>query len=169
MKKWLGFLTIAALGVSLQTSLAQAPAGAPSGSTGMCNDGSYWTGATKQGACRGHKGVKDWYGSTASAPATPTAATSAGSAAPPPPAPAAAPPAPVTAPAATSAMSRSKYTPPATAAPGGGAGMVWANKNTKVYHCQGDRYYGKTKNGAYMTEADAKAQSYRPDHNKPCQ
>lgn len=29
--------------------------------TGMCKDGTPYTGATKRGACRGHKGVKEWY------------------------------------------------------------------------------------------------------------
>ncbi|HUS07637.1 MAG TPA: hypothetical protein VMZ52_15125, partial [Bryobacteraceae bacterium] len=38
---------------------------------------------------------------------------------------------------------------------GGGAGMVWVNKDTKIFHRNGDRWYGKTKNGAYMPEADA--------------
>lgn len=58
--------------------------------------------------------------------------------------------------------------PLATAAAGGGAGKVWVNSKSNTYHCQSDRYYGKTKEGAYMTEAGAKAKGAHADQGKAC-
>jgi len=46
------------------------------------------------------------------------------------------------------------------------AGMVWVNKETKVYHKEGDRWFGRTKQGAYMTEADAMKGGYRASKEK---
>jgi DNA uptake protein ComE-like DNA-binding protein len=34
-------------------------------------------------------------------------------------------------------------------------GMVWVNLDSKRYHKEGSAWYGKTKNGKYMSEADA--------------
>ncbi len=151
MKTMTRSIALVAAIFALQLCLAQAPAGAPAGSTGLCNDGTYYTGATKKGACRGHKGVKDWYGAETATPAkTPVTAAPSAAAAPAP-----APPTRKT--ANTSAP-----------APGGGAGQVWLNTATNVYHCEGTKWYGKTKAGAYMTEAEAKAKGAHADHGKAC-
>jgi DNA uptake protein ComE-like DNA-binding protein len=40
-------------------------------------------------------------------------------------------------------------------------GMVWANPETKIFHRAGDPWYGKTKRGQWMTEADAIKAGYR--------
>lgn len=40
------------------------------------------------------------------------------------------------------------------------AGMVWVNTESGIYHKPGTRWYGKTKQGKYMTEADAKKAGY---------
>lgn len=133
MKAFVLSMTFVASLLIAVASDAQAPATAPAGTTALCNDGTYYTGASKQGACRGHQGVKDWYGAAAATtPAVP-------------------PRAPAPAPAA-----------------GGGPGQVWVNTSSKVYHCPTDKWYGKTKHGEYMSEADAQAQGFHADHGKPC-
>ena len=68
------------------------------------------------------------------------------------------------APATKAAKSENKM----AAAAGGGDGKVWVNTASKTYHCAGTKYYGKTKAGEYMSEADAKAKGNHPDHKKAC-
>jgi uncharacterized protein DUF3761 len=52
---------------------------------------------------------------------------------------------------------------------GATAVKVWVNKDTQTYHCPSDKWYGKTQNGSYMSETDAKAQGFHADHGNACQ
>ena len=158
----LSVVLVGAIGAA--AAFAAAPPGPPSGTMGLCKDGSYSSSAEKKGACRGHKGVKEWYGEETAPAAKPASER--------------APAPPASSMAATTATTTAKTTSPAVAgrtsgapmepAAGGGAGKVWANTSTKVYHCSGDKFYGTTKHGDYMSESDAKAKGYHADHGKAC-
>ncbi len=141
------------LGLGLLT-VAGAYAQTPASVTATCKDGSSFSGASRSGACRGHGGVGTWGSAPAAATtgmqadATPTKT-------------------PDTAPA-TQTTTTKKSSKTTAQAPGGGTGQVWVNESSKVYHCQGDRYYGKTKAGSYMSETAAKAAGDRPSGGKTC-
>ena len=113
-----------------------------------CKDGTSFSGTSKKGACSGHKGVKTWGDATAMPGADADAKADIK--------------------ANAKAMGQKASAPLATVAAGGGAGKVWVNSKSNTYHCQTDRYYGKTKEGAYMTEAEAKAKGAHADHGKAC-
>ncbi len=69
-------------------------------------------------------------------------------------------PAPAKAAAAAPASDVVAQTPPSK-------GMVWVNTSTKVFHREGDPWYGKTKHGKFMTEADAVAAGNHESKEKP--
>jgi hypothetical protein len=67
----------------------------------------------------------------------------------------------------------SKTTKTVTAAPSDsdiadakGKGLVWVNTSTKVYHKDG-QFYGKTKHGKFMAEADAQKAGFRAAKDSP--
>jgi hypothetical protein len=91
---------------------------------------------------------------------------------------AAAPAAPTPAPAPTQARAAAT---PATGTPSGAGEfatedlakahcpsdtVVWANLQSKIYHFDGSKYYGKTKSGAYICEKDATATGFRAAQNE---
>ena len=80
---------------------------------------------------------------------------------------AAAPAAEVPAAASAKPTAKSEAIPAARAA-GGGAGKVWVNTATNVYHCSNDKWYGTTKKGEYMSEVDAKAKGNHAERGKSC-
>ncbi len=159
MKFWLASALMTT--ASFSAFAASPAAAAEAEQTFVCKDGTSVSAATSKGACKGHKGIDK--AATKGQGAAPAAAATTAAAPAPAPAPAPAAPAKPTV-AATKADNKIATTP----APGGGAGKVWANDSTKVYHCQGDKYYGTTKHGEYMSEADAKAKGMHASHNKAC-
>lgn len=166
MKTMIRLMAVAVGLMFAQMAMAQA---APAGSTGVCRDGTYTTAPSKKGACKGHKGVKTWLAAdTSAAPAKEAKSAKESKSA----KAAAAAPAAASSSAAESAApakssSHAARTDMAQAA-GGGPGMVWVNTASNVYHCPGSKFYGKTKAGKYMSEADAKAAGAHADHNHPC-
>jgi len=74
---------------------------------------------------------------------------------------------PAATPATTPAAKKHKAPEPQTAqAAGGGNGQVWVNSETHVYHKEGSKWYGKTKQGKYMSEADAVKEGDKPAKNE---
>jgi hypothetical protein len=167
MKLRLLFSATALVVLTWQAGTAQVPAGAPSGSTGQCNDSTYANAPSKRGACKGHQGVKVWF-ATAPPKTSPAAATADDIAS-----------GLSTDPdrnvsaielGATAPTPQAKTTTTASprTAPRGGRGLVWLNTSTNVYHCYGTRYYGNTKAGKYVSESDAKAAGAHPDQGDAC-
>jgi hypothetical protein len=48
-----------------------------------------------------------------------------------------------------------------------GPGMVWVDAKKKIYYRQGHAKYGKTKEGAYMSEGDAVNRGFVDPTEKP--
>jgi hypothetical protein len=119
------------------------PVAAPVAYSAQCKDGTAWTGKIKFGACAGHKGVATWGAATTAAAA-------------------------MAAPKPTFMKPGPARTAPPAMPMGSGAGQVWVNTKSKVYHCPSDPYYGKTKSGQYMTESAALAAGAHADHGKAC-
>ena len=88
--------------------------------------------------------------SKASAEATPAAAANAAAA-----------------PSASPSVKKHKAPEPqATQAPGGGKGQVWVNSETHVFHKEGSKWYGRTKQGKYLSEAEAVKEGDKPAKNE---
>jgi hypothetical protein len=152
------------------STAATSTASASGTHTAMCKDGTYYDGASHKGACRGHKGVQEWLDTKPAAASKTAAATSAAAAPTPTPAPT---PAPAAAPSAAPKAAATEHKAPTPASEitqkaGGGPGLVWVNSESKVYHCQGDEWYGKTKQGSYMSESAAKAEGDHAARGKEC-
>ena len=58
--------------------------------------------------------------------------------------------------------------PPQSQTAGNPEAQVWVNTKSRVYHCAGTRWYGTTKQGAYMTQKEAQEKGNRPAYGKAC-
>jgi hypothetical protein len=179
------FSAIAGIGYASMAFAVLPPADAPAGTTAICKDGSYFFGQSKSDACKAHGGVKAWYevpdagaqgtpSDSARAPTSPNPAAAERSIA----EGAIAPPSTSNGPSRASVLaanaSAEAARPPANIeadqdpAPGGGTGLVWASDGSKVYRCEGDKLYGRTAPGKYMSERDAKSKGLQSQSGKAC-
>lgn len=110
---------------------ALAPSAVAATGEGVCQDGTQVSGKKLKEACRDHGGVAKKAAAKKADAKKPSTKKVSGKAA---------------------AKSQ---------AAGGGADKVWANTNSKNYHCPGAKFYGKTRAGTYMSESEAKAQGYK--------
>jgi hypothetical protein len=63
----------------------------------------------------------------------------------------------------TGAHSNAQLLPPMPPCPGDK--VVWVNTPSRIYHYQGERYFGNTKQGKFMCERAALAEGDRATHN----
>ena len=151
--------TLTALATAAALFFAPAIIGAAPalGATALCKDSTQYNGSSNRGACSHHGGVQQWLNVAAAQPAPANnSAVAAPAISPPEPAGAQVNPAP------------RASVPDNLAVASNATGQVWVNLKSRVYHCAGDRYYGKTKSGEFLPESQAVAQGFRPDHGKSC-
>ena len=146
------FFVSLALSMFYIVNVWAAPAPAPENATAQCKDGSYYSGANKRGACSRHGGIQTWYGNEVAKPLSSQTAPAQLPSGPPDQAP------------VVPSRERTAQAPISN----GTNAQVWVNTESKVYHCPNTHWYGITKQGQYMSESQARAQGYKPDHNKSC-
>ena len=66
-------------------------------------------------------------------------------------------------PAFAEAQTPSRTPPPGMTCPGDK--LVWVNTRSGIYHFQGERYFGSTKQGKFICEREADKEGDRPTHN----
>lgn len=58
---------------------------------------------------------------------------------------------------------------PAVAAADANAGIkVWVDRNTALYYCPGSAAYGRTRNGRFLSQAEARLENFEPAVRKEC-
>ena len=124
--------------------------------TATCKDGTNWSGSSHRGACSHHGGVQTYNTDSTAAVKNDVTGTanSAGNT--------------ISNTANSAGNAISNTYDKAKNSVAGSAGQVWVNTNSHVYHCSGDRDYGHTKAGKYMTESAAKAEGDRAARGKAC-
>jgi hypothetical protein len=150
VKEWYADKEAPAAKEEAPAKAAPAAAAAEGTATGLCKDGTEYTGTSKRGACRGHKGVKEWYADKKEPAAKEEKAAAKA------------------APEEDEAEAPAAPTKAAAPAPAAGSGKVWVNTRSKIYHCEGSKFYGNTKEGEYMNEADAQAKGFIANRKKVC-